>query len=123
MEIIIDKRELLKNIDYAQALTLKDLVDYQQGTVVSRTLAQNKALSLTVFAFDKGEGISSHTVTADALVQVLDGQAAITIGDQVVRAQAGQVVAMPEGVPHALKAEERFKMLLIVVRRVEGLAG
>lgn len=123
MEIIIDKRELLKNIDYAQVLTLKDLVDYQQGTVVSRTLAQNKALSLTVFAFDKGEGISSHTVTADALVQVLDGQAAITIGDQVVRAQAGQVVAMPEGVPHALKAEERFKMLLIVVRRVEGLAG
>ena len=123
MEIIIDKRELLKNIDYAQALTLKELVDYQEGTVVSRTLAQNKALSLTVFAFDKGEGISSHTVTADALVQALDGQAVITIGDQVVRAQAGEVVAMPEGVPHALKAEERFKMLLIVVRRVEGLAG
>ena len=89
--------------------------------MVSRTLAQNKALSLTVFAFDQGEGVSSHTVTADAFVQILEGEAAITIGDRKVRAKAGEVVAMPEGVPHSLKAEKRFKMLLFVIRRVEGL--
>ena len=121
MEIITDKQALLKNLDYAQALVLKDLVGYQEGTVVSRTLAQNKALSLTVFAFDQGEGISSHTVTADAFVQIIEGEAAITIGGRTVKAKAGEVVAMPEGVPHSLKAEKRFKMLLLVVRRVAGL--
>jgi len=121
MEIVTDKGGLLKNIDYARALAVKELVDFQEGTVVSRTLAQNKALSLTVFAFDQGEGISAHTVTADAFVQILEGEAAITIGGQTVRAKAGEVVAMPEGVPHSLKAEKRFKMLLLVVRRVAGL--
>ena len=114
----MDKQPLLKNIPFAEPQELAALVDYEEGRVVSRTFSQNSSLSLTLFAFDQGEGISAHTVMADALVQVLDGQASITIGDKQVKASAGQVVAMPEGVPHGLKAEQRFKMLLFVVRRL-----
>ena len=112
---------LIRNIPYAQALELADLVEYKAGQVVSRTFAQNPHLSFTLFAFEKGEGISAHTVTADAAVVILDGQAAITIGDKTITASAGQVVAMPEGVPHSLQARERFKMLLFVVRRLAQL--
>jgi len=113
----MDTPELLKNIAFAQPLDLASLVDYAEGQVVSRTLAQNNALSVTLFAFDAGEGISAHTVPADAMVHILDGRARITIGDQDIVAETGQVVVMPEGVPHALQAEERFKMLLLVVKR------
>ncbi len=109
---------LIKNIPYAQALEIAGMVDYKEGQVVSRTFAQNPSLSFTLFAFEKGEGISAHTVTADAVVMILDGTASITIGEETISASAGQVVAMPEGVPHGLKAEERFKMLLFVVRRL-----
>ena len=110
---------LVKNIPYAQALDLSGLVDYKEGQVVSRTFAQNPHLSFTLFAFEKGEGISAHTVTADAVVLILDGTASITIGEEKIAARAGQAVAMPEGVPHSLLAEERFKMLLFVVRRLK----
>ncbi|MBU1154469.1 MAG: cupin domain-containing protein [Proteobacteria bacterium] len=112
----MDKPELLKNIEFAQPLELNGLVEYQQGQVVSRTLAQNNFLSLTLFAFDTGEGISAHTVSADALVQVIDGEAEVTIDGQVMNLAAGQVVAMPAGKPHALTARKRFKMMLTVVR-------
>ena len=112
---------MIKNIPRAQALVLTDLVEYQAGQVVSRTFAQNPALSVTLFAFDQGEGISAHTVPADALVHILDGRARITIGEQEIEAQAGQVVVMPEGVPHALHADQRFKMLLVVVKRPVSL--
>lgn len=112
---------LLKNIPFAEPQELVEMVTYQPGQVVSRTLAQNPFLSLTVFAFDAGEGISAHTVTADALVQIIDGQAKVTVGDKQVVVKAGQVVAMPEGVPHALQAEQRFKMVLFVVKRPQGI--
>ncbi|BEQ15743.1 cupin domain-containing protein [Desulfoferula mesophila] len=112
----MDKPVLLKNIDFAQPLDLAGLVEYQPGQVVSRTLAQNNFLSLTLFAFDAGEGISAHTVPADALVQVFDGQAEVVIDGQVMNVAAGQVVAMPAGKPHALNARQRFKMVLTVVR-------
>ncbi len=112
---------LVKNIPYAQALELAGLVEYKEGQVVSRTFAQNPHLSFTLFAFEKGEGISAHTVTADAVVLILDGKASITIGEKTLTASAGQAVAMPEGVPHGLKAEERFKMLLFVVRRLSQI--
>ena len=112
---------LIKNIPYAEALNLVEMVDYKEGQVVSRTFAQNPSLSFTLFAFDKGEGISAHTVTADAVVLILDGTATITIGEETIRATTGQAVAMPEGVPHGLKAEERFKMLLFVVRRLKTI--
>lgn len=116
MEPIMDKPELLKNIEFAKALDLVDMVEYQPGQVVSRTFAQNPFLSLTLFAFDKGEGISAHTVSADALVLILDGEATINIDGEIIKATAGQTVAMPAGKPHGLDAEKPFKMLLFVVR-------
>lgn len=105
----------LKNIDFSEALQLDALVDYQKGRVVSRTFAQGKNMSFTLFAFDKGEEISAHASKGDAFVQILDGKAEITIGDQKYSLGAGDVIAMPAGIPHALMAAEQFKMLLVVV--------
>lgn len=110
---------LIKNIDFAQTLTLVDLVDYQEGRVVSRTFAQNNAVSLTLFAFDQGEGLSAHTASGDAFVQILDGEAAITIGDNHVVVKSGEVVVMPAHVSHSLQADKRFKMLLTVVKETQ----
>ena len=107
--------KILKNIDLATPLALDALVVYQPGQIVSRTLVQNKAVSLTLFAFDTGEEISSHESKGDAMVQILDGTAKITIGDGVYRLTAGETVVMPAGVPHALEAVEPFKMLLTVI--------
>ncbi|HBF36711.1 MAG TPA: cupin domain-containing protein [Firmicutes bacterium] len=104
----------LKNIDYQKPLPLENLVEFQSGQVVSRTLAQGKNLSLTLFAFDKGEEISSHSSTGDAFVYLLDGVAEITIGEEQFHLKKGETIVMPAGVPHALLAEERFKMMLIV---------
>ena len=107
--------KILKNIDLAKPLALDSLVTYQEGQIVSRTLAQNKAVSLTLFAFDTGEEISSHESKGDAMVQIFDGTAKITIGGTEHTLTAGQTVVMPAGVPHALLAIEPFKMLLTVV--------
>ena len=107
--------KILKNIDLAKPLALDALVNYQEGQIVSRTLAQNKAVSLTLFAFDTGEEISSHESKGDAMVQIFDGKAKITIGGAEHVLSAGQTVVMPAGVPHALFALEPFKMLLTVV--------
>ncbi|MEW6350489.1 MAG: cupin domain-containing protein [Thermodesulfobacteriota bacterium] len=106
----------VKNIPIAEPQILTGLVDYEEGRVVSRTFAQNKVVSLTLFAFDKGEGLSSHTAAGDAFVHVLDGTASITIGEKTVLVKAGEVVVMPAGIPHALDAHERFKMLLVVIK-------
>lgn len=106
----------IKNIVAAEPIVLNNLVDYQEGRVVSRTLAQTPSLSLTIFAFDREEGLSSHTAAGDAFVQVLDGEARITVGDKEVTVKQGEVVVMPAGIPHALHASERFKMLLVVVK-------
>jgi len=106
---------ILKNIDHSTPLELVSLVTYQPGQIVSRTLAQNRAVSLTLFAFDTGEEISSHESKGDAMVQVLDGTAKITVGETAHRLTAGQTIVMPAGVPHALEAVEPFKMLLTVV--------
>ena len=107
--------KLIKNIELAKVLDMAALVNYQEGQVVSRTLAQGKNVSLTLFAFDKGEEISSHASSGDAMVYLLDGAAEITIGEEVFHVKAGETIVMPAGVPHALLAEEQFKMLLIVV--------
>ena len=115
--------ELIKNIEKAKVLDFADLVSYQEGQVVSRTFAQNNALSLTLFAFAKGEGISAHTVPADAMLYVLDGAARVTIAGQTHRLTAGQVVVMPAGKPHAVDADEPFKMLLVVVKAPQALQG
>jgi len=105
----------LKNIEISQVLTLGELVAYQPGQVVSRTLVQNKAVGLTIFAFDKGEEISSHASQGDAMVTILEGSARITVGDEVYVLSDGQTIVMPAGVPHAVAAESKFKMFLTVV--------
>ena len=96
----------IKNIEHETVLPLAEQVTVQPGQIVSRTLAQNKAVSVTLFAFDKGEEISTHDSTGDAMVQVLEGKGKFTAGD---------VLIMPAKVPHAVYAEESFKMLLTVV--------
>ncbi len=106
----------LKNIEFSKAMPILDMVQYQSGQVVSRTLAQNPNLSLTLFAFEAGEGLNTHTAPGAAFVQILDGEANITIGDQELVVTAGQAVAMPPNVPHSLSASKRFKMLLVVVK-------
>ncbi|ADG00581.1 conserved hypothetical protein [Clostridium botulinum F str. 230613] len=94
---------------------MESLVNYEEGTVVSRTLAQGKPLSVTLFAFDKGEEISSHSASGDAMVYILDGEAEITIGEEKFNVKKGETIVMPANVPHALLATQRFKMLLTVV--------
>ncbi|NLV57506.1 MAG: cupin domain-containing protein [Clostridiales bacterium] len=106
---------LLKNIPFEKVLELTSLVSYQEGQIVSRTLAQNKAVSVTLFAFDAGEEISTHASHGDAMVSVLDGTAQVTIGGNVHTVRAGQSIVMPAGVPHSVEAPEKFKMMLVVV--------
>jgi len=100
----------------AQPLDLRDLVNYGDGAVVSRILLKNSAGNLTLFAFDAGQELSEHTVPFDAMVQILDGRAELTIGGATVIAETGQTVLMPAHVPHAVRALERFKMFLVMVR-------
>jgi quercetin dioxygenase-like cupin family protein len=107
--------QMIKNIEFSKAMEMESLVNYQEGQVISRTLAQGKNLSLTLFAFDKGEEISSHSSSGDAMVHILDGEAKITIGEEVFHAKKGDVIVMPAGIPHALLAKEQFKMFLVVV--------
>jgi quercetin dioxygenase-like cupin family protein len=91
-------------------------LDYVPGSIVSRTLVKNPAGTVTLFSFDAGQSLSEHTAPFDALVQILDGKAELTIGGKAVLASAGQTVLMPANVPHAVHAVERFKMLLVMVR-------
>lgn len=109
--------QLIKNIEFSKALEMETLVTYQEGQVISRTLAQGRNLSLTLFAFDKGEEISSHSSQGDAMVYLLDGEAEITIGEEIFHVKKGETIVMPAGIPHALLAKEQFKMLLVVVFR------
>ena len=104
----------------ARALRLADEVAYVAGSVVSRTIARKRGGSLTLFAFDAGQELSEHTAPFDAVVQVLDGRAELVVGGEVVQAAAGETVVMPAHVPHAVRANERFKMLLTMVRGLEG---
>ncbi|MFX0547698.1 cupin domain-containing protein [Hathewaya histolytica] len=111
----MENKHLIKNIDFSKVLTMDNLVDYEEGRVVSRTLAQGKTMSLTLFAFDKGEEISSHSSSGDAMVYILDGESKITVGEEDFSVKAGETIVMPSGIPHALHATEQFKMLLTVV--------
>jgi len=98
------------------ATALTDLVKYQDGTVVSRTLVKKKTGTVTLFAFDEGEGLSEHTTPFDALVLVADGSVEITVSGQTMLVKEGEVLLLPADEPHALKAVTRFKMLLIMIR-------
>ena len=106
---------MMKNIPFSQVLTLREQIAYQPGQVVSRTLAQNSAVSVTLFSFDKGEEISTHASGGDAMVQVLEGTGRFTVGGEAHLLSAGESIVMPAGVPHAVFGQERFKMLLMVV--------
>ncbi len=99
-----------------QPLVLTGLVAYQEGSVVSRTLIDKKVGTVTVFAFGAGQGLSEHTAPYDVCVQILDGEAEITIAGTVHHLAAGQMIIMPANHPHALKAVKRFKMLLVMIR-------
>jgi quercetin dioxygenase-like cupin family protein len=119
----MENEQLIKNIPFSEPLDMLELVNYEEGRVVSRTLSNRSAVGITLFAFDKGEGISAHSASGDAMVQILDGEALITIGEKQIKASAGQVVVMPADVPHALLAVSRFKMILTVVKRAVGLSA
>lgn len=95
---------------------LADHVDYADGSVVSKILLKKDTGNITLFSFDAGQGLSEHTAPFDAVVQILDGKAEITIRDKTNEAQSGEMLIMPANVPHALRAPERFKMLLVMIR-------
>ncbi len=105
----------IKNISKSEVLTLKEEVAYQKGQVVSKTLAQNDALSVTLFAFDKDEEISTHESGGDAFVTCLDGVGRITIDGKAYELHEGESIVMPAAHPHAVYGQEQFKMLLVVV--------
>ncbi|MDH4266234.1 MAG: cupin domain-containing protein [Deltaproteobacteria bacterium] len=93
-----------------------DLVDYRESSIVSRTILEKNTGTVTLFAFDKGQGLSEHTAPFDALVYLLDGKAEITIAGKTLHLKEGEMVIMPANQPHALKAVEKFKMILTMIR-------
>ena len=100
----------------AEASNLEGLIDYQEGSVVSRTLIDKKAGTVTLFAFDENQGLSEHTAPFDALVYVLDGEVEVTISGKPIRLKKGEVTIMPANHPHALAAKTKFKMLLTMIK-------
>lgn len=106
---------VIKNIPHRQILQLADQIDTLQGQIVSRTLCQNDAVSVTLFAFSQGEEIASHVSEGDALVYVLQGSAKLTVGDEEFICTQGQSLVMTSRIPHAVYAQEDFKMLLTVI--------
>jgi quercetin dioxygenase-like cupin family protein len=105
----------IKNIDHETVLNLAHQVEILPGQVVSRTLAQNKSVSLTLFAFDMGEEISTHDSKGDALVHVLEGEGTFTVDGKIHNLKAGEALVMPAGKPHSVFAAQAFKMLLTVI--------
>lgn len=108
-------KQKIKNIPFSEVITLKEQVAYQDGQVVSKTLAQNESISITLFSFAKGEEISTHESGGDAFVTCLDGIGKITIDDVEYVLKEGDSIIMPAKHPHAVYAEDNFKMLLVVV--------
>lgn len=109
-------KENSSKAELPQPAKIVNLIEYQKGSVVSRTLIDKKAGTVTLFSFDKGEGLSEHTAPFDALVYVVDGEAEVTIAGKPAVVKAGEMVVMPANKPHALRAIESFKMLLIMIR-------
>ncbi|MGB4235108.1 MAG: cupin domain-containing protein [Methanoregulaceae archaeon] len=99
-----------------KVLSLKDLVDYQQGTIASRMIVSTPSGSITVFAFDEGEALSEHTAPFDAVLTVIDGRAEVTIGGLLNYLKPGETIIMPANIPHAVSAITRFKMMLTMIR-------
>ena len=106
-----------KLLETSKSFDLKKLIEYSGDSIVSRTIAESKAGSLTVFAFDKGQGLSEHSAPFDAIVQVIDGNGEFTIGGSPAKVTAGQIIIMPANVPHAVRAVKKFKMLLTMIKK------
>ena len=117
LKTMYDRRTkvMMKNIAFAEVLKLKDQIQYQTGQVVSRTLVQNNAVSVTLFSFDKDEEISTHESGGDAFVTCLDGVGRITIDGVEYEVHEGESIVMPAKHPHAVYGKEQFKMLLVVI--------
>jgi quercetin dioxygenase-like cupin family protein len=111
-----NNQEKIKKLG-AQAQRLIDLVDYQEGSVVSRTIMDKRAGTVTLFAFDENEGLSEHIAPFDALVYILKGEAKVTISGKPFKLKEGELIVMPANEPHALSAVTKFKMLLIMIRK------
>jgi quercetin dioxygenase-like cupin family protein len=103
-------------LEPAQKKNLASLVSYQSGSVVSRTIINRRAGTMTLFAFDQGEGLSEHTAPYDALLHVLEGEAQVTVSGETSEVKEGEAIVLPAGKPHAVNATKRFKMLLTMVR-------
>ena len=101
---------IYKNVEKKTKIKLKDLVAYQDGQVVSKTLVQNNIVGMTIFSFDKGEEISTHAAGGDAMVTVLEGKGKFTVADDVFYLEEGDTLIMPKDIPHAVYGEEKFKM-------------
>lgn len=100
----------------SQPSKLKDLIDYQADSVVSRTIIDKTAGTITLFAFDNGQGLSEHTAPYDALVYIIEGEAEVTIKSKTLKLKQGELTIMPAHEPHALQAVTKFKMLLVMIR-------
>jgi len=103
-------------ISAKQIVKLTNSIDYQNGSVVSKEIIKGKTGNVTLFAFDKGQGLSEHTAPFDAMVYVIDGQAEITISDKTYNPEAGEFIIMPANEPHSLNAAKRFKMMLVMIK-------
>jgi quercetin dioxygenase-like cupin family protein len=111
----LDKKETLKQLG-SRASNLENLISYQDGSVVSRTIIDKKSGTITLFAFDENQGLSEHTAPYDAVVYVLDGEVDMTISGTVFRLNKGEITIMPANEPHALSAKTKFKMLLTMIK-------
>ena len=110
-----DKKQGVENVS-AQPVMLVDLIEYQEGSVVSRTIIDKETATVTLFAFDEGQGLSEHTAPFDALVHTLDGEVEVTISGKKFPLKKGEMIIMPANKPHALKAIKRVKMLLTMIK-------
>ncbi len=100
----------------AETVSLANLVSYQEGSVVSRTILKRATGTVTLFAFDEGQGLSEHTAAFDAIAQILEGEAEITVAGKALPTKAGEAVLLPANLPHSLKATTRFRMMLTMIR-------
>jgi quercetin dioxygenase-like cupin family protein len=113
----VDKsKQAADSITPAEIVTIQNLVDYQEGAIVSRTIVSKATGTVTLFAFDKGQALSEHSTPFDALVCGLDGTVEVTISGKVFRVERGQALVMPANEPHAVRAPERFKMMLVMIK-------
>ena len=111
-----EQRQNKGEMPIADVVGLIDLVHYQDGSVVSRTIVKRSTGTVTLFAFDEGQGLSEHTAAFDALAHVLEGEVEITVSGRALRTTAGEAVLLPANQPHALKALSKFKMVLTMIR-------